>query len=73
MVARGALVSSSHHRTLMQPIRFAILGFGYHAAFRLVPSFRNCQHATLVGFHRRDPDKAARDAAAHGIRAFPSS
>ena len=26
----------------MQPIRFAILGFGYHAAFRLVPSFRNC-------------------------------
>jgi predicted dehydrogenase len=57
----------------MQPIRFAILGFGYHAAFRLVPSFRNCQYATLVGFHRRDPDKAARDAAAHGIRAFPSA
>jgi predicted dehydrogenase len=57
----------------MQPIRFAILGFGYHAAFRLVPSFRNCQHATLIGFHRRDPAKAARDAAAHNLRAFPSA
>jgi 1,5-anhydro-D-fructose reductase (1,5-anhydro-D-mannitol-forming) len=57
----------------MQPIRFAILGFGYHAAFRLVPSFRNCQHATLVGFHRRDPAKAARDAEKHRIRAFASA
>ncbi|HEX4156512.1 MAG TPA: Gfo/Idh/MocA family oxidoreductase [Acidobacteriaceae bacterium] len=57
----------------MQPIRFAILGFGYHAAFRLVPSFRNCAHATLVGFHRRDPAKAARDAAAHNLRAFASA
>src|SRR5215469_737169 len=54
----------------MQPIRFAILGFGYHAAFRLVPSFRNCQHATIVGFHRRDPAKAARDAEKHGVLAF---
>ncbi len=57
----------------MQPIRFAILGFGYHAAFRLVPSFRNCQHATLVGFHRRDPAKSARDAEKHGVRAFASA
>ena len=57
----------------MQPIRFGILGFGYHAAFRLVPSFRNCQHATLVGFHRRDPAKATRDAEKHGIRAFESA
>jgi predicted dehydrogenase len=57
----------------MQPIRFAILGFGYHAAFRLVPSFRNCQHATLIGFHRRDPAKAARDAEEHRIRSFPSA
>ena len=57
----------------MQPIRFAILGFGYHAAFRLVPSFRNCQHATLIGFHRRDPAKAARDASEHNIRAFASA
>jgi predicted dehydrogenase len=57
----------------MQPIRFAILGFGYHAAFRLVPSFRNCEQASLVGFHRRDPAKAARDAAAHNLRAFESA
>ena len=57
----------------MQPIRFAILGFGYHASFRLVPSFRNCQHAALVGFHRRDPAKAARDAEKHGVRAFASA
>ena len=57
----------------MQPIRFAILGFGYHAAFRLVPSFRNCEHATLVGFHRRDPIKAVADATTYNIRAFPSA
>ena len=54
----------------MTPIRFAILGFGYHAAFRLVPSFRNCEAAQLVGFWRRDPAKAANDAAQHGLRAF---
>jgi predicted dehydrogenase len=57
----------------MQPIRFGILGFGYHAAFRLVPSFRNCQHATLAGFHRRDPAKSLRDAEKLGIRAFESA
>ena len=57
----------------MQPIRFGILGFGYHAAFRLVPSFRNCQHATLAGFHRRDPAKSLRDAEKHSIRAFESA
>src|ERR1700761_982533 len=72
MVARAV---HKHRATgpSMQPIRFAILGFGYHAAFRLVPSFRNCQHATLVGFHRRDPAKAARDAAEHNTRAFASA
>jgi predicted dehydrogenase len=57
----------------MQPIRFGILGFGYHAAFRLVPSFRNCEHATLAGFHRRDPAKAAADAGTHNLRAFSSA
>jgi predicted dehydrogenase len=57
----------------MQPIRFGILGFGLHAAFRLVPSFPNCQHATLVGFHRRDAAKAAADAADHDLRAFESA
>ncbi len=57
----------------MQPIRFAILGFGYHAAFRLVPSFRNCEHATLAGFHRRDPAKAAADATTHNLRAFETA
>src|SRR5215469_14034973 len=50
MVARGALTSHPRHRTLMQPIRFA-----------------------LVGFHRRDPAKAARDAEKHGVRAFASA
>ncbi|HEY4010242.1 MAG TPA: Gfo/Idh/MocA family oxidoreductase [Acidobacteriaceae bacterium] len=57
----------------MQPIRFGILGFGYHAAFRLVPSFRNCEQAVLVGFYRRDPAKAAVDAATHKLRAFESA
>lgn len=57
----------------MQPIRFGILGFGYHAAFRLVPSFRNCKQAKLAGFHRRDPGKAAADAITHQVRAFRSA
>jgi 1,5-anhydro-D-fructose reductase (1,5-anhydro-D-mannitol-forming) len=56
----------------MPPIRFALLGFGHHAAFRLVPSFRNCEAAELVGFWRRDPTKAAADAAQHNLRAFES-
>jgi predicted dehydrogenase len=56
----------------MPPIRFAILGFGYHAAFRLVPSFRNCTDAQLVGFWRRDSAKSAADAAQHILRAFPT-
>ncbi|HEY5382294.1 MAG TPA: Gfo/Idh/MocA family oxidoreductase [Acidobacteriaceae bacterium] len=56
----------------MPPIRFALLGFGYHAAFRLVPSFRNCTDAQLVGFWRRDTTKAAADAAQHNLRAFPT-
>jgi predicted dehydrogenase len=57
----------------MPPIRFALLGFGYHAAFRLVPSFRNCTDAQLVGFWRRDSAKAAVDAAQHNLRAFESA
>lgn len=56
----------------MPPIRFALMGFGYHAAARLVPSFRNCADAQLVGFWRRDPAKAAADAAQHNLRAFPT-
>jgi predicted dehydrogenase len=71
MVARGA--PHLPRKESMQPIRFGILGFGYHAAFRLVPSFRNCRHATLVGFHRRDPVKSAADAATHNLRAFSSA
>jgi predicted dehydrogenase len=57
----------------MTPVRFAILGFGHHAAFRLVPSFRNCTDAQLVGFYRRNAAKAAADAAQHNLRAFESA
>ncbi|MGH7224890.1 MAG: Gfo/Idh/MocA family protein [Gemmataceae bacterium] len=57
----------------MPPIRFALLGFGYHAAVRLVPSFRNCEAAELIGFWRRDPAKAAADAAQYNLRAFESA
>ena len=38
--------------------RYGILGFGHHAAKRLVPSFRLARRATLAGLWRRDLAKA---------------
>ncbi|MDE3105935.1 MAG: Gfo/Idh/MocA family oxidoreductase [Acidobacteriota bacterium] len=49
------------------PVRFAILGFGHHAIRRLVPAFRQCTQATLVGLWRRDAAAAAANAAEFGI------
>lgn len=57
----------------MQRIRFGILGFGYHAAYRLVPAFRASEQVELTGFWRRDAGKAAADASEHGLRAFGSA
>ena len=57
----------------MQRIRFGILGFGHHAAFRLVPAFRASEAAAFTGFWRRDPVKAAQDGKEHDVRAFASA
>ena len=43
-------------------IRYGILGFGHHAAKRLVPAFAASQHASLVGLWRRDLAKAQANA-----------
>ena len=48
-------------------MRFGILGFGHHAAKRLMPAFRGTHTAQLGGLWRRDPAKAAADAARFGI------
>ncbi len=42
--------------------RYGILGFGHHAAKRLVPSFRLAREARLEGLYRRDLGKAAANA-----------
>ncbi len=55
-------------------MRFGILGFGHHAAKRLMPAFRGAQVAKLEGLWRRDPAKAAADASRFSIpRVFPSA
>ena len=48
-------------------MRFGILGFGHHAAKRLMPAFRGTEVAKLGGLWRRDQRKAASDAAQFGI------
>ena len=53
--------------------RFAILGFGHHAARRLVPAFARSTHAELVGLWRRDSAAAASDAKTHNLRAFANA
>ena len=49
------------------PVRFAILGFGHHAARRLVPAFLRCEHATLRGMWRRDQTAAGQNCMDHRI------
>jgi predicted dehydrogenase len=43
-------------------IRYGILGFGHHAAKRIVPSFANAAQSQLVGLWRRDFAKATANA-----------
>jgi predicted dehydrogenase len=58
----------------MEKVRYGILGFGHHAAKRLVPAFRGASSATLEGLWRRDAAKAAADAARFGVpRVFASA
>ena len=54
-------------------MRFGVLGFGHHAAKRLMPAFCGAKHAQLAGMWRRDSAKAADDAAKFQIpRVFRS-
>ena len=58
----------------MEMVRYGILGFGHHAAKRLVPAFRGAASAKLEGLWRRDAAKAAADAARFGVpRVFSSA
>ncbi len=43
-------------------IRYGILGFGHHAAKRIVPSFAGAENSRLVGLWRRDFAKAQANA-----------
>ena len=54
-------------------MRFGLLGFGHHAAKRLVPAFAGARVARLGGLWRRDAVKAAADAARFGIAQVFSS
>ena len=55
-------------------MRFGILGFGHHAAKRLMPAFRGASVARPGGLWRRDPAKAEDDAKRFGIpRGFASA
>ena len=48
-------------------VRFAILGFGLHAAKRLVPAFAASRETELVGLWRRNLAEAETNAAAFGV------
>jgi predicted dehydrogenase len=55
-------------------IRFGILGFGLHAAKRLMPAFERTKNSCVIAISRRDLEKARNSARAYGIPfAFGSS
>lgn len=55
-------------------IRFGIVGFGLHAARRLMPGFALAKNSNVVALSRRDPVKAAQSAREYGIEhVFTSS
>ena len=49
-------------------IRFGILGFGLHAAKRLMPGFALAQNCRVTALSRRSMDKAQETARKHDIR-----
>ncbi len=58
---------------MASPVRFANLGFGHHAARRLVPAFQKSVHAVLTGIWRRNQAAAAQDCRDHSIpHCFPT-
>jgi 1,5-anhydro-D-fructose reductase (1,5-anhydro-D-mannitol-forming) len=48
-------------------VRFGILGFGLHAAKRLMPGFQRARNSTAVALSRRDLTKAQESARTYGI------
>jgi 1,5-anhydro-D-fructose reductase (1,5-anhydro-D-mannitol-forming) len=55
-------------------VRYGILGFGHHAAKRLVPAFAETKNSLLSGLWRRDAIKAQANAREFGVpRAFRSA
>lgn len=55
-------------------VRFGILGFGHHAAKRLVKGFAEAKNAQLVGLWRRDREKAEASAKEFSVsRIFEST
>jgi 1,5-anhydro-D-fructose reductase (1,5-anhydro-D-mannitol-forming) len=54
-------------------VRFAILGFGYHAVRRLMPAFSRSNEASLSGMWRRDQTAATQNCAEYKIaHCFPT-
>ena len=55
-------------------IRFGIVGFGLHAAKRLMPGFANVRNCRVAALSRRDPERARQSAREFGIEhAFTST
>jgi len=48
--------------------RFGILGFGLHAAKRLMPGFQRAKNSSVVALSRRDSEKAQDTARKYGVR-----
>jgi len=48
-------------------VRFGILGFGLHAAKRLMPGFQQARNARVSALSRRDPERARASARQYGI------
>ena len=53
--------------------RFGLLGFGHHAARRLVPAFARSTTCRLTGLWRRNLQQGQQDARALGIASFPTA
>ncbi len=48
-------------------VRFGILGFGLHAAKRLMPGFQLAKNSSVTAISRRDLKKAKDSARTHGV------
>jgi 1,5-anhydro-D-fructose reductase (1,5-anhydro-D-mannitol-forming) len=55
-------------------VRYGIIGFGLHAAKRLMPGFANARNCRVTALSRRDAKRAAESAREFGIdHAFTSA